>query len=150
MDIAVGDAIGIRVQPDVLLIDFEDTLFRLSGGCCLPVLMPWDRGEIAARRPGATGAGASYCATRGRRSTASMEELARPGPLAKVGLSHDEPCPLPLAKVGLSHDEPCPLPLAKIGRSHDQPVLEHRGLLVCALPWRRAHPGSSGPTSSAA
>lgn len=32
LDFAVGEAIGIRVQPDVVLYEFEDTLFRLSGG----------------------------------------------------------------------------------------------------------------------
>lgn len=32
IDIAVGEAIGIRVQPDLVLYEFDDTLFRLSGG----------------------------------------------------------------------------------------------------------------------
>lgn len=35
IDIAVGEAIGIRVQPDIVLYDFDDTLFRLSGGVVL-------------------------------------------------------------------------------------------------------------------
>jgi hypothetical protein len=32
IDIAAGEAIAIRVQPDFVVYEFDDTLFRLSGG----------------------------------------------------------------------------------------------------------------------
>lgn len=32
IDIAVDEAIAIRVQPDFIVYEFDDTLFRLSGG----------------------------------------------------------------------------------------------------------------------